>query len=120
MISGIETTGFDELESLVQEMTVTDLDERKAMKAAIEIPYEATQKVTPVRTNTMKKSEVMQVKKEDFATVGIVRYGVFWDIFNEFGTSKDKRNVGFFERAINGSQDETLNVLAQILLSKAV
>lgn len=115
-MSGIEVSGFDELESFVQNMTLTDADERKAMKAAIEVVYDATQENTPTRSETLKKSEVMQVKKEDFAVVGIVKYGVFWDIFNEFGTSKSKAHVGFFERAVNSSNDEAINVLARELL----
>lgn len=114
----IEYSGFDELESLIQDMVITDQDERKAMKAAIKSVYDKTQNATPVRSTTLKKSEVMQVKKEDFATVGIVRYGVFWDLFNEFGTSKDKSHVGFFERAVNDTNDEVISILTENLTFK--
>ncbi|MCR3758157.1 hypothetical protein KYB31_03985 [Clostridium felsineum] len=116
MNSGIEISGFDDLENLIQDMTLTDTDERKAMQEAIKVVYDATQESTPTRSETLRKSEVMQVKKEDFAVVGIVKYGVFWDIFNEFGTSKSKAHVGFFERAVNSSNDEAINVLARELL----
>lgn len=118
MSSGIEVDGFDDLENMLQDMTLTDEDQKKAMKAALIPAYEATQEDTPVRTDILKKSEKMQVKKEDFAVVGVIKYGAFWDIFNEFGTSKDKSHVGFFEKAINRSTDKVVEILAQELLSK--
>ena len=119
-MSGIEVEGFDDLENTIQSMTLTDSDKTKAMKAAIKPMYDTTQNVTPVRSGALKQSEKMQVKKEDMATVGIVRYGKFWDIFNEFGTSKDKSHVGFFSRAIDQSSDEAVQILAKQLLDKAI
>lgn len=119
-MSGIEVTGFDDVEKYVQDMTLTDSDKTKAMKAAIRPMYCATQSVTPVRSGALKQSEKEQVKKEDMATVGIVRYGKFWDIFNEYGTSKDKSHVGFFSKAIDQSSDEAVQILAKGLLDKAI
>lgn len=117
MDSGIELSGFNELESLLQDMTIDEADEKKAMREAISIIGEEVEKNTPVgSTQRLKKSLKRQVKKEGFATVGIVRFGVFWDMFQEFGTSKSKKNVGFFERSVNRSQDNALNKLANELL----
>lgn len=115
MSGNIELSGFDDIEKLIQDMTLTDQDKSKAMRAAIKPVYDETQKNTPTRSEKLKKSEVMQVKKEDFATVGLVRYGVFWDVMNEFGNSKNKKHVGFFERSVNKTLDEFLNILADQL-----
>ena len=118
MSGSIEFSGFDDLEGLIQDMTLTEQDKSKAMRAALKPVYEETQKNTPVRSEKLKESEIMQVKKEGFATVGIVRYGVFWDFMNEFGNSKNKKHVGFFERSVNKSTNEALNILANELLDK--
>lgn len=113
----IEFDGFDELESLLQEMTIDEADERRAMKKAIDIIGDEVDRNTPVgATQRLKKSLKRQVTKEGFATVGIVRFGVFYDLFQEFGTSRSKKNVGFFERSVNNTQDEALSVLANELL----
>lgn len=118
MSGNIEINGFDDLEKFIQDMTLTEQDKNKAMRAALKPVYEVTQKDTPVRSEKLKESEVMQVKKQGFATVGIVRYGVFWDVMNEFGNSKNKQHVGFFERAVNKTTNEALSILASELLDK--
>lgn len=120
MSANIELDGFEDLEEYIQDMTLTESDKTKAMKAAIKPVYDKTNNETPISSERLKKSEKMQVKKEGFATVGLVRYGVFWDVFNEFeyGSSKNKSHVGFFEKAVNESTDEAIKILAEILLDK--
>lgn len=116
MSNGIEIDGFDELEELVQDMVITEADEKKAIKKAISPIADEVEKNTPVKTKKLQKSVIRSVKKEGFATVGIVRMGRFYDIFQEFGTSKSKAHVGFFERAVNKSTDEALAILSKELL----
>lgn len=117
-MNGIEADGFEELEKMLQEMTITEEDEKKAMRAAIKPIAEEVKKNTPEDTGELKKSIRKQVKKDGLATVGIVRLGRFYDVFQEFGTSKSKKNVGFFEKSINKSKDEAVKVLGKELLEK--
>ncbi len=117
--AGIELEGFDELEKYIEDMTLTDSDKTKAMRAAITPIAEEVEKNTPVRTGALKKSIKTQVKKEDMTTVGVVRMGEYYDIFQEFGTSQQKANVGFFERSINKTQDKAIGILTEELLNKA-
>lgn len=116
MGNGIEIDGFDELEELVQDMTITEQDEKKAMKKALVPATREVESNTPEKTKKLKKSLKEIVKKEDLATVGIIRFGRFWDVFQEFGTSNEKKHVGFFERSINKAQNEVVKILAEELL----
>ncbi|OOM76578.1 HK97-gp10 family putative phage morphogenesis protein [Clostridium sp. BL-8] len=116
-MSSIELTGFDELEELMQGMTLTEAEEKKAMKSAIDVIYNEIKSNTPVgETGDMKKQIKEKVSKDDFSITGQVIMGAFYTGFEEFGTSQQKHHVGFFERSVNSSQDEALDVLAKGLL----
>lgn len=115
-MASIEVDGFDEIEELLADMNITQEDERKAMKKAIAPVAAEVERNTPKKTKRLEKSVAESVTKEDFATVGIVKMGEFYDIFEEFGTSQSKKNVGFFERSINNTQDGAITTLANELL----
>ncbi len=113
---GIELEGFDELENLLQDITIDETDEKKAMKSAINVIGDEVEKNTPEGTTGRLKRIKKTVKKEGLATVGIIKMGAFYDIFQEFGTSKSKKNAGFFERSVNKTQDEAMEILTKELL----
>ncbi|CUU45470.1 HK97-gp10 family putative phage morphogenesis protein [Clostridium beijerinckii] len=116
-MSGIELDGFEELEALLQDMTLTEADEKKAMKDGIDVIYNAVESNTPVgETGKMKKEIKTKVSKDDFSVTGQVIMGAWYTGFEEFGTSQQKHHVGFFERSVNSSQNEALEVLAKGLL----
>ena len=118
-MAGIEMEGFDEFQKLLEDMTLTEADERKAMSAAIKVISEQLQKDTPQgETGKLSKTR-MSVKKDEIGIVGEVKTGAYWDIFQEFGTSRQKTNVGYFERSEESTQDDALKVLINELLSKA-
>lgn len=117
-MDAIEVNGLNELMTFVDDMTITEADERKAMKKAIEPVAEKLTADTP-KGKTKKLSNVkMSVVREEFATVGKLRLGAWWDTFQEFGTSKSKKNAGFFERSINSTQNEAIEILFEKLLNK--
>lgn len=116
MFNGIELDGFDDLEQMLQDMTIDEADEKKAMKKAIEVIANEVDRNTPEGTTGRLKRIKKSVKKEGLATVGIVKMGAFYDIFQEFGTSYSKKNKGFFERSVNKTQNEALEVLSSELL----
>jgi HK97 gp10 family phage protein len=117
-MNGIEVNGLDELTEFFEEMTLTEADERKAMKKAMEPVAKQLETDTP-KGSTKKLSKVkISIVREDFATVGKIRLGAWWDIFQEFGTSKSKKNAGFFERSINSTNDKAIGILANELLNK--
>lgn len=112
----IEIDGFEDLEKLLQDMTITPADEKKAMKKALEPIAQEVERNAPEDKGNLKKQIKTSVKKEDFATVGEVKLGAWYSIFNEFGTSQSKKNVGFFERSVNKTKDEAIKILTNELL----
>lgn len=118
-MDGIELEGMEEFTDMLVDMTIDESDEKKAMKKAIEPIYQEAYVNAPQRTGKLKKGIKKQVRKEDLATVGIIKLGVFYSMFNEFGTSKSKKNIGFFERSVEKSKGEALKILAKELLDKA-
>ncbi|NRT33253.1 hypothetical protein OD350_00015 [Clostridium beijerinckii] len=119
-MSGIELDGFEEVEALLQDMTLTEADEKKAMKAGIDVIYNAVESNTPVgESGDMKRKIREKVSKNDLSLItGQVIMGAWYTGFEEFGTSQQKHHVGFFERSVNSSQDEALEVLAKGLLKQ--
>jgi len=115
-MNGIEIDGFDDLEEILKGMTITEQDEKRAMRKALKPIADGVEKDTPERTGKLKRTLKTTVKREDLAIVGIIRFGAFWDVFQEFGTSKSKKNVGFFERSVNKSEKKAIEILANELL----
>lgn len=118
MDNGFIIEGFDDFEELLQEMTITEADEKKAMKNAIKVIENEIVKNTPVETGNMAKKIKSTVKKENFATVGEVKLGAWYTIFEEFGTSQNKKNVGFAEKSIRNKENEAISILSKELLDK--
>lgn len=117
-MNGIEIEGLEELTQFTEDMTITESDERKAMKKALEPVAKQLTDDTP-KGATKKLSKVrISIVREEFATVGKVRLGAWWDMFQEFGTSRSKKHVGFFERSINSTQDKAIEILSNELLNK--
>ena len=115
-MSGFELSGFEELETLLQDMTLTEAEEKKAVKKSIDVIAKVVESNTPTKTGNMKKQIKTTVSKDDFSITGTLKMGAFYSMFEEFGTSQQKNHVGFFERSVNSTQNEALEVLAKELL----
>ncbi|KOY66359.1 HK97-gp10 family putative phage morphogenesis protein [Clostridium sporogenes] len=118
MADGIEIEGMEEFTEMLENMTIDEADETKVVRKGIEVVAKQVESNTPVLTGKLKKIK-KSVKKEGFATVGTVKLGAWWDLFQEFGTSQQKYHVGFFDRAVKGSENEAIEVVAKELLNKA-
>ncbi len=116
-MSGFELSGFEELETLLQDMTLTEAEEKKAVKKSIDVIAKVVESNTPIgKTGSTKKQIKTKVSKDDFSVTGQIIMGAFYTGFEEFGTSQQKHHVGFFERSVNSSQNEALEILAKELL----
>lgn len=116
MSNSIEIDGFEDLEKLLLDMTISEQDAKKAMRKAIEVLNKGLDGEIPVgKTKRLSKRKKL-VKKEGLATVGIVSMTAFYDFMQEFGTSQNKSNIGFFERGIEKNQNEAIKTIANELL----
>lgn len=112
----IEINGLSELENLLHDMTISEAKEKAAMRLAIIPIKEALVQATP-KGKTRKLMDIRTtVKKEDFATVGALKLGAFWGMFQEYGTSRQRAHVGFFENTIRRTERTALNILTRELL----
>lgn len=118
-VGGIEIDGLDEFQEMLEEMTLTEADERSSMRKAIKVIAEQVEKDTPVGETGQLSKIKTSVKKDGLGIVGVVKSGSYYSIFQEFGTSYQKANVGYFDRAVTSTQDEALSILIKELLSKA-
>jgi len=118
-MDGIEIEGMEEFTDMLEGMTIDEADEKKAIRNAIRPIAEEIEKNTPIGSTGKLKKISKTVKKEGLATVGIVRTKAFYDIFQEFGTSEQKKNVGYFDRSVKNTENEALNILSKELLNKA-
>lgn len=115
----IELEGFDELSKLLESMTLTEEDERKAISAALEPVKAEVEKNAPEgKTKKLIASIRTQIGREDGQAVGKVIIGAYYGRFQEYGTSTQKKNVGFFERSIRASKDEAMKIIKGEILGR--
>lgn len=117
-MTGIEVTGMEDLIDDIESMTITDSDEKKIMKYAIEPAEQMVNNNAPKYKGDLQKNIKSTVKKIDFATVGQIKLGQWYSMFTEYGTSQSKAHVGWFERSINNTLDEVMSRLADGLFEK--
>lgn len=116
MSNRIELSGFPELENLLHDMTISEAKEKAAMRLAIVPIKEGLVQATP-KGKTRKLMEIKTtVKKEGFATVGILKLGTFYGVFQEYGTSRQRAHVGFFDSTVRRKEREALTILSRELL----
>lgn len=113
---GIEIKGFDELFENLDDMNISDKKKRAALKGSAEIIRQAVENASPVRSGRMKKSWKASIKRFDGNLGFEVRGNTQQDIENEFGSSKNKKHVGFFSRAVDSKSDEAVrNIIKGVL-----
>ncbi|NYB73856.1 HK97 gp10 family phage protein [Sedimentibacter hydroxybenzoicus DSM 7310] len=115
----IELDGFDELNKLLESMTISEEDEKKSISAALEPVKKEVEKNTPEgKTRKLKASVKTKVGKEDGQVIGKVILDEYYGRFQEYGTSTQNKNVGFFARSIRKSKGEAMKVLKAELLTR--
>ena len=120
MANGIKLEGFDEFEAMLSIMDITDKEEKAILENAVEPALAALERDTP-KGKTGKLSNIkVTIKKDVFATVAILKLGAYWGMFQEFGTSYQKKNLGFFERSIKSTEDKVINEMSKELFKKIV
>lgn len=114
----IEMEGFDELNKMIEKMTLTEADERKAIRLALEPIKKEVQKNTPVGTGKLKGSIRTSLGKENGQIVGKVIIGEYYGKFQEYGTSRSQRNKGFFARGVRASKGKAMEIVKKEILGR--
>lgn len=118
MDNGIKLEGFEELFETLEFMEITQDDESKAMRKALNHIKKYTEPNAPKgESGKTQKSIKVRVRRKDFSTQGVVVVNNWYAMFQEYRNHKQEgRYVGWFERSINDSTKGALNILTKELL----
>lgn len=113
MKSNFRLEGIEDLEKYLKNNEMSEQKERNILKKVGGIIKSEVEKNTPKKTGKLKKNVRVKIKKLYGGTSVIVDFNnnVFWDIFQELGTSEQRKNIGFFTRSINNVEEEVLRVI---------
>lgn len=115
MSDGIKVSGWEEMINYIEKLEITEELENKALRAGGKIFLNEVIESTPELTGYMKKSWKGSIKRVDGDKVYSLR-NTSWDvIFAEGGSSKNKKYVGFSERAINSVLNNASDVITETI-----
>lgn len=118
MPNSIEVDGMEELSDLFREMSLTEKDERKALRNGITIIANTIEKNTP-RGPTEKLAEIKTgIRNTGLGMEAKAQSKAFYDAFQEFGTSQQKENIGYFENSVEDSKNEAIEEVAKVVFEK--
>ena len=112
----IEIRGFDDIFDMLDDMNISDKKKRRALKEGVEIVRQAVIDNSPVATGNMKKRWKSTIKRFDGNLGFEVKGDTVQDIENEFGSSKNKKHIGFFSKAVDKVSDKVINIIANEVL----
>lgn len=107
----LEIKGFDDIFKDLDDMNISDSRKRKALNNSAEIIRSAVEENSPVRTGRMKRSWKKSIKRFDGNLGFEVRGNTVQDIVNELGSSKNKKHVGFFSKAVDKTADKAVKII---------
>lgn len=117
-MSGIELEGFEKLIELNDKLVLKPSDKKKAVRIGIETVAKEIEKNSPVgKTKKLSKIKIT-VREKNLAIEGIARSSAFYDKMQEYGTSQQKKNVGYFKRSIERSKDKATRKVAKYIFKK--
>lgn len=109
----IEIKGFDDVFKELDDMNISDRKKRRVLKEGAEIVRQAIINNSPVKTGNMKKRWQAKIKRFDGNLGFEVKGDTVEDIENEFGSSKNKKHIGFFSNAVDEVSDKAVSIIAK-------
>lgn len=112
----IEIKGFDDIFKDLDDMNISDKKKRKALKEGAEIVRQAVIDNSPEASGQMKKRWKSKIKRFDGDLGFEIKGDTVQDIENEFGSSKNKKHIGFFSNAVDKVTDKAVNSISKGVL----
>ena len=109
----LELTGFDDLIEEITKLDISESKERKILKKCGETIKNKMEQGVPKRTGREERSIKTYIKNTDEGLVSITKTNVMYDLFNEWGTSKSKNNVGKVAKAIDEVKEELYKIVSE-------
>lgn len=116
MANGLDIEGLDDLVDFLDDMEISEQLERKTLNVMGDIALENIKENTPVgETGGLKNSFKKTVRKGENGFEVIVGSDKWYAGFVDWGTSKDRSNVYFMEKAVEEVEDEILDAALESL-----
>ncbi|HDO9489811.1 MULTISPECIES: HK97-gp10 family putative phage morphogenesis protein [Clostridium] len=112
----IQIKGFDDIFNDLDDMNISDKKKRKALKDGAEIVKQSVIDNSPEASGQMKKRWKSTIKRFDGDLGFEIKGDTVQDIENEFGSSKNKKHIGFFSNAVDKVSDKAVNIIAKEVL----
>lgn len=112
----IEIKGIDDIFKDLDDMNISDKKKRNALKSGSELIKQAIEDNSPVRSGKMKKRWKASIKRVDGNLGFEIKGDTVQDIENEFGSSKNKKHIGFFSNAVDRTADDAVSIIIKGVL----
>lgn len=112
----IEIKGFDDIFETLDDMDISDKKKRLALRNASEIVLKAIEYNSPKRSGKLKKSWKAKIRRIDGNLGFEIRGNTQQDIENEFGSSTNKKHIGFFSNAVDKSSNKAVSQIIKEVL----
>lgn len=115
-MSYIQVEGFDEIYADLDDMDISDFKKRKVLNEAADDAIQVASDASYRRTGRLSKSWNKRPKRVD-GNIGVQVYSKsHHDIYNELGSSRNKRHIGFFSRAIDKNTNKFMETIERGVL----
>lgn len=112
----IRIEGFEDIFKDLDDMNISDTKKKKALRSGAEIVLKSVVDNSPVRTGRMKKRWKSRIRRIDGDLGFEVKGDTLEDIYNEFGSSKNKEHIGFFSKAVDKVSDRAVQTIVNEVL----
>lgn len=112
----IEIKGFDDIFKELDDMNISDKKKRRVFRDSSEVIKQAIEDNSPVRSGKMQKRWKSTIKRFDGNLGFEIKGNTVQDIENEFGSSKNKKHIGFFSNAVDKTADKAVNIIIKGVL----
>jgi HK97 gp10 family phage protein len=115
MSASYEIEGIDDLFDELKDMEISDAKKKKALRDCGDILVDGIKPNLPKRSGKFRDSVKRRIVRLDVGLSVVVSSGKFYDVFQEYGTSQQKSNVGTFEKGVTSSQDKAVEAVIKEL-----
>ena len=112
----IRIQGFEDIFKDLDDMNISDKKKRNALRNGAEIVRDEVVKSSPVGTGKMKDRWKSRVRRIDGDLGFEVKGDTVEDIYNEFGSTTNKKYIGFFSKAVDRVSDKTVKMIIDEVL----
>ncbi|MGG5463488.1 HK97-gp10 family putative phage morphogenesis protein [Clostridium sp. B9] len=115
----LEIEGFEEFEKLINEdMVLDESTKRRALRRGIKLIGKSIENNSPIGPSGRLSKIKIRMKNTGLATEATASSSAFYDLFQNFGTSEQKAHVGYFDRAVEDSEDKAIEAVSEEIFKK--